>query len=144
MVQNSNSLAGVNFSAGKKCIQLLKLVNNDYWICTANDGIFRFDGKKFVFKNSEISSYLKLQTCNAGLSLNDSLFVFGTIQNGVVLCNREGEIIKKFDYTNGLNNNTVLSLYKDRDNGLWIGLDEGANYFNVFSPGLPIQILQVH
>jgi ligand-binding sensor domain-containing protein len=85
--------------------------------------------------NSEISSYLKLQTCNAGLSLNDSLFVFGTIQNGVVLSNREGEIVKKFDYTNGLNNNTVLSLYKDRDNGLWIGLDEGANYFNVFSPG---------
>ena len=76
-----------------------------------------------------------MKTCNAGLSLNDSLFVFGTIQDGVVLCNRKGEITKKIDYTNGLNNNTVLSLFKDRDNGLWIGLDEGANYFSVFSPG---------
>jgi DNA-binding CsgD family transcriptional regulator len=118
----------------KKVHSIIETGENDYWICTENDGIFRFDGGKFVFKSSEISSYLKAQACNAGLSLNDSLFVFGTIQNGVVLCNREGEIIKKFDYTNGLNNNTVLSLFRDRDNGLWIGLDEGANYFNVFSP----------
>jgi ligand-binding sensor domain-containing protein/DNA-binding CsgD family transcriptional regulator len=126
-------IGGSELFSWKKVHSIIETGENDYWICTANDGIFRFDGGKFVYKNSEISSYLKLQTCNAGLSLNDSLFVFGTIQNGVVLCNREGRIIKKFDYTNGLNNNTVLSLYKDRDNGLWIGLDEGANYFNVFS-----------
>jgi ligand-binding sensor domain-containing protein/DNA-binding CsgD family transcriptional regulator len=119
----------------KKVHSIIERGNDDYWICTADDGIFGFDSRRFVFINSEISAYLKLQTCNAGLSLNDSLFVFGTIQNGVVLCNRDGNIVKKFDYANGLNNNTVLSLCKDRDNGLWIGLDEGANYFNVFSPG---------
>jgi DNA-binding CsgD family transcriptional regulator len=127
-------IMGSELFSWKKVLSIIERGENDYWICTENDGIFRFDGQKFVFKNTEISSYLKLQTCNAGLSLNDSLFVFGTIQNGAVLCNKEGEIIKKFDYTNGLNNNTVLSLFKDRDNGLWIGLDEGANYFNVFSP----------
>jgi DNA-binding CsgD family transcriptional regulator len=128
-------IVGSELFSWEKVHSIIETANTDYWICTENDGIFRFDGQKFVFKNSEISAYLKSKTCNAGLSLNDSLFVFGTIQNGAVLCNREGEILKEFDYTNGLNNNTVLSLYKDRDNGLWIGLDEGANYFNVFSPG---------
>ena len=128
-------IEGSELFSWKKVHSIIEKGNDEYWICTANDGIFSFHRGKFIFINSEISSYLKLQTCNAGLSLNDSLFVFGTIQNGVVLSNREGEIVKKFDYTNGLNNNTVLSLYKDRDNGLWIGLDEGANYFNVFSPG---------
>jgi DNA-binding CsgD family transcriptional regulator len=128
-------IAGSELFSWEKVHSIIETASNDYWICTENDGIFRFDGQKFVFKNSEISAYLKSKTCNAGLSLNDSLFIFGTIQNGAVLCNREGEILKEFDYTNGLNNNTVLSLYKDRDNGLWIGLDEGANYFNVFSPG---------
>jgi ligand-binding sensor domain-containing protein/DNA-binding CsgD family transcriptional regulator len=128
-------IAGSNLFSWKKVHAIIETGSNDYWICTANDGIFRFDGKTFSFQNSEISAYLKLKTCNAGLSLNDSLFVFGTIQNGAVLCNREGEITKRFDYSNGLNNNTVLSLFKDRDNGLWIGLDEGANYFNIFSSG---------
>jgi ligand-binding sensor domain-containing protein/DNA-binding CsgD family transcriptional regulator len=126
---------GSELFSWKKVHSIIEKGNDDYWICTADDGIFSFHGGKFVSINSEISSYLKLKTCNAGLSLNDSLFVFGTIQNGIVICNREGEIAKRFDYTNGLNNNTVLSLCKDRDNGLWIGLDEGANYLNVFSPG---------
>jgi ligand-binding sensor domain-containing protein/DNA-binding CsgD family transcriptional regulator len=128
-------IEGSDLFSWKKVHSIIEIGNNDYWICTANDGIFRFDGKRFVFKNSEISAYLQSKTCNAGMSLNDSLFVFGTIQSGVVLCNREGDIVQKFDHSNGLNNNTVLSLYKDRDNGLWIGLDEGANYFNIFSPG---------
>jgi ligand-binding sensor domain-containing protein len=119
----------------KKVLSIIEIGSNDYWICTANDGIFRFDGNTFSPQNSEISSYLKIQTCNSGLALNDSVNVFGTIQSGVVLCNRVGKIIKKIDYTNGLNNNTVLSLYKDRDNGVWIGLDEGANYFSIFPPG---------
>ena len=128
-------IAGSESFSWKKVHSIIEFGENEYWICTANDGIFSFDGKKFTFQNSEISSYLKLQTCNAGLSLGDSTLVFGTIQNGVVLCTQKGEIIKKIDYTNGLNNNTVLSLFKDRDNGLWIGLDEGANYFSLYSPG---------
>jgi DNA-binding CsgD family transcriptional regulator len=126
---------GSELFSWKKVHSIIEAGENDFWICTSNDGIYKFDGERFTVQNSEISSYLKVQTCNAGLSLNDSLFVFGTIQDGVVLCNRRGEIINKIDYTNGLNNNTVLSLFKDRDEGLWIGLDEGANYFSVFSPG---------
>jgi DNA-binding CsgD family transcriptional regulator/intracellular septation protein A len=128
-------ISGSQIFGWKKVHSIIEVGENDYWVCTENDGIFRFDGHKFLFQNSEISTYLKQQSCNAGLNLSDSLLAFGTIQNGVVICNRNGEIIKKIDYTNGLNNNTVLSLFKDRDDGLWIGLDEGANYFSIFSPG---------
>jgi DNA-binding CsgD family transcriptional regulator len=128
-------IEGSGLFSWKKIHSIIRLGNNKYWICTANDGIFFFDGKTFSFLDSEISSYLKLESCNAGLRLSDSLCVFGTIQRGVVLSDMKGKIIEKIDYTNGLNNNTVLSLFKDRDEGLWIGLDEGVNYFSVFSPG---------
>ncbi|HUW93742.1 MAG TPA: hypothetical protein VMV74_11310, partial [Bacteroidales bacterium] len=107
---------------------------NDLWICTANNGIFTFDGQSFTPLKTEISEYLKDETCNAGLAISDTLIVFGTILEGVVFCNRTGEILNSFDYTNGLNNNTVLSLFRDLDDGLWIGLDEGANYINLKSP----------
>jgi DNA-binding CsgD family transcriptional regulator len=128
-------IEGSGSFAWKKIHSVIRLGNNKYWICTSNDGIYFFDGKTFSFLDSEISSYLKVETCNSGLKLSDSLCVFGTIQSGVVLSDLKGHIIEKIDYTNGLNNNTVLSLFRDRDNGLWIGLDEGANYFSVFSPG---------
>jgi len=105
-----------------------------YWICTSNDGIFLFDGVNFFPFRSEISDFLKEETCNAGLAINDSVFVFGTILKGIVFCDEKGDIQKTYDYSNGLNNSTVLSLYRDKDDGLWIGLDEGANFINVTSP----------
>jgi AraC family transcriptional regulator, chitin signaling transcriptional activator len=33
-----------------------------------------------------------------------------------------------------LSNNTVLSLFHDNVNGLWIGLDDGVNYLQLSSP----------
>jgi len=60
--------------------------------------------------------------------------VLGIILKGVAFCDRSGRILETFDYSNGLNNNTVLSLYKDAEEGLWIGLDDGANYICTSSP----------
>jgi hypothetical protein len=104
-----------------------------FWICTSNNGIYVYDGRSFSYLKSEISEYLKNQTCNGSVAINDSLIVFGTILKGVVSCDRNGIIRKSYNYANGLKNNTVLSLYKDSDNGLWTGLDDGANYLNLSS-----------
>ncbi len=105
-----------------------------FWICTANNGIFTFNGRSFTPQKSEISDFLKAETCNAGLAISDSLMVFGTILNGIVICDNNGDITKAYNHTNGLNNNTVLSLYKDSGNGLWTGLDDGVNFINLSSP----------
>ncbi len=88
----------------------------------------------FTPLKNEISEYLKEETCNAGLAVNDTLIAFGTILKGVVFSDKSGRIITSYDYSNGLKNNTVLSLFKDVDDRLWIGLDEGANFINVSSP----------
>lgn len=100
----------------------------DQWICTANEGIFAYDGMTFTPLDTEVSLFLKEATCNAGLAVNDNLIVFGTIQKGVAFCDRSGRVLETFDYSNGLNNNTVLSLYLDDSGGVWAGLDDGANY----------------
>ncbi|MBA4322086.1 MAG: hypothetical protein C0408_04650, partial [Odoribacter sp.] len=126
---------GSSFFQWNKVHAIIRRSDSEYWICTSNNGIFRFDGKKFLYLDSEISTFLTSQTCNAGLQVSDSAFVFGTISNGLVFCDDNGKIIKRYNYTNGLKNNTVLSLFRDKNNGLWIGLDEGVNYINIFSPG---------
>jgi len=113
---------------------VIDLMFRKQWICTDNEGIFEFNGTSFTPIRSEVSEYLREEACNSGLAINDSLFVFGTILKGLVFCDRSGEIIKSFDYSNGLNNNTVLSLFMDSDDGLWVGLDEGINYLNLNSP----------
>ncbi|MDO9340453.1 MAG: triple tyrosine motif-containing protein [Bacteroidales bacterium] len=117
-----------------KVHSVIKRSGKELWICTANNGIYRFDGDGFSNFDSEISTFLTNQTCNAGLSMSDSLYVFGTISDGIVFCDNYGRISKNYNYINGLRNNTVLSLFKDKSNGLWIGLDDGANYLNILSP----------
>ncbi len=113
---------------------IIEKKDGTFWICTANDGIYQYDGQSFSLLETPVSRFLKLQTCNAGLAIHDSLFVFGTILNGIVFCDDRGKITKLFNSAGGLNNNTVLSLYRDDNQGLWIGLDEGANYINTTSP----------
>lgn len=105
-----------------------------YWICTANDGIYIYDGRSFRYFDSEISKFLRNETCNAALSVNDSLMVFGTISKGLIFCNPDGKTGKSYNYSNGLDNNTVLSLFLDRSNGLWTGLDDGVGYISISSP----------
>lgn len=104
------------------------------WVCTASNGIYRYEGTGFRYFKSEISTFLAYHTCNAGLSLSDSIFAFGTISNGIALSDSKGRILNTFNYSNGLKNNTVLSLYRDNSNGIWAGLDEGAVYINLNSP----------
>ncbi|MDX9729442.1 MAG: hypothetical protein RBT50_09275 [Bacteroidales bacterium] len=132
--------AGFSFIPGSEIFKALKIHalidfgQSERWICTANDGIFIFDGTRFTPMESEVSVYLKEATCNAGLAVSDSLLVFGTILRGLVLCDRNGAILETYDYSNGLSNNTVLSLYLDSEKGLWAGLDDGANYLETSSP----------
>lgn len=127
-------IRGSSFFQWNKVHSIIRLSETDYWICTSNNGIYRFDGNEFSYFDSEISTFLASQTCNAGLAISDSQFVFGTISDGIVFCDINGKVLKNYNHSNGLNNNTVLSLFRDNNNGLWVGLDEGVNYFNILSP----------
>ncbi|HLO60863.1 MAG TPA: two-component regulator propeller domain-containing protein [Bacteroidales bacterium] len=122
-------IEGSNLFAVREVLALIQRPSG-FWVCTAKDGIYTYDGSSFDFLPGELSRFLSVYTCNAGISSGDSLFVFGTILNGIVLSNANGDILKVYNYSNGLNNNTVLSLYKDNRNNIWAGLDEGINCIN--------------
>jgi hypothetical protein len=125
---------GSELFVSKKVHAVIKSSGSELLICTANHGIYTYTEGKFVFFDSPVSSFLQAYTCNAGLKMNDSLMVFGTILNGVVFTDLKGKILRHYNFSNGLNNNTVLSLARDMDTGLWIGLDDGVNYIDVSSP----------
>ncbi|HYH56466.1 MAG TPA: triple tyrosine motif-containing protein, partial [Anseongella sp.] len=55
-------------------------------------------------------------------------YVFGTIQNGVIITDKAGGIVRHLNRESGLQNNTVLSLFEDRQQNLWLGLDNGIDY----------------
>ena len=57
--------------------------------------------------------------------LTDGSFILGTISNGIYQISPQGNLVRIINQQKGLNNNTVLSAFEDKDENLWLGLDNG-------------------
>ncbi len=96
--------------------------------CTLDNGIF-------TYNNQETSVYQKdgLDFFSANkISCSDNLalgkIVIGTPNAGVVIIENNGQFLYKLDRNNGLQNNHVLSVFTDRTNNIWLGLNNGIDY----------------
>lgn len=69
----------------------------------------------------------------SSIQLKDKSFILGTISNGVLHLTADGVIRYQINKTKGLSNNTVLSVFEDAENNIWLGLDNGINCINVTS-----------
>ncbi len=107
---------------------------DDLMIGTLNDGMFHYDGQKLEEWGGPVNEFLKKNQVFCATSIMDQYYVIGTIQNGVVIADRNGNIIQHFSRKNGLQNSTILSVFKDRSDNLWLGLDNGIDYVNINSP----------
>ncbi|MFO7874474.1 MAG: hypothetical protein R6U62_08320 [Bacteroidales bacterium] len=120
--------------ADKKVHAIIPYLDNKLMVCTDNDGLYLFDDGQFSYFPSEASDFLRRSTCNTAMQLNDTTYAFGSILNGVIITDQNGRIQESYNVENGLGNNTVLSLYEDAEQGLWIGLDHGVQYLDLLSP----------
>ena len=68
------------------------------------------------------------------LQLNDFSIALGTIGKGVIFLDSNLNFLAKYDKSNGLNNNTILSLFQDQESNIWLGLDNGISVININSP----------
>ncbi|NEV92704.1 Y Y Y domain-containing protein [Psychroflexus sp. YR1-1] len=99
---------------------------------TDTEGIYTLEAEPQQWPSSsnaidDFTVYTSLQTKNEGI-------VLGTISEGVVFLNSEGIIQNQITEQETLYNNTVLSVYEDKDANIWLGLDNGINCVNVNSP----------
>lgn len=118
----------------KKVHAIIPYTENQWLICTNSHGIYLYDGKSFGYFDSPASDFLKSFNCNNAQQISDTSYVFGSILNGLIITGKNGQIQRNYNTLNGLNNNTVLSLFLDNDAGLWTGLDEGINYVDMLNP----------
>lgn len=70
----------------------------------------------------------------SSLHLSDGGIAIGTISNGLFQIDKHGKLINVIDQENGLNNNTVLSIFQDEENNLWLALDNGISVINIDTP----------
>lgn len=107
----------------------------DWLLVTSKNGLYRFSEEEYTLTPWNISAWSELQqsTINRAIASGDS-YIFGTINSGIFAIGKDGEKIWHIDRSNGLNNNTVLALFRDRDHTVWAALDNGISNIRTHSP----------
>jgi len=128
-------LAGCQLLKGEEiCSALPFPEGNEVLFCTLNKGIFVYDGKQLHEWRVPVNEYLKRNQIFSATLIQNRNYAFGTIKDGAIISDNQGEIVQIIDRKKGLQNNTVLRIFADRSGDLWLGLDNGIDYVNINSP----------
>jgi hypothetical protein len=65
--------------------------------------------------------------------ISQHLYGVATTSGGVYIMNRKGELVQKYNYREGLQNNNVRGILIDRDKNMWLALDDGIAYVAINS-----------
>jgi DNA-binding CsgD family transcriptional regulator len=109
-------------------------INGQTVLLTQEKGFFVLTNNKInKWKTSSNTIFPKVSIYSSITTKNNNI-ILGTISNGIFLLDNKGEIIENITQSKGLNNNTVLSIFEDIDNNIWLGLDNGISVMNLNSP----------
>lgn len=107
--------------------------NGELLVLTEREGLLTIKGNEVnSWKNTK--ELLRGVTAYSAIRLKDNGFAIGSISNGIFLLDKEGNLVYNLTQKKGLTNNTVLSLFEDEDENIWLGLDNGINTINMNSP----------
>ena len=101
---------------------------------TKEQGFYRFKNDNVERWNISSEELLSDLSVYSSVRLNDGSFILGTIGNGIIHLDKNGNVLLKVDQSCGLSNNTVLSMLEDDYGNIWLGLDNGINVVNLNSP----------
>ncbi|MCD2259439.1 helix-turn-helix and ligand-binding sensor domain-containing protein [Psychroserpens luteolus] len=109
-------------------------IDGQFIIQTNQKGFFVYDNDQLSKWNIPANDIISNLTVYSSVRLEDGSFAIGTISNGIINLNKEGNISYALNQNNGLSNNTVLSVFEDKNDNIWLGLDNGINCINSSSP----------
>lgn len=118
-----------------KIIQFLVSDGADgVWVGTTDHGIFQIKNGRCLAWGNPLNIEFQKYQLNKATALREGGWVIGTILNGAYILDASGRLRFHLRRENGLQNNTVLALFEDRDGNLWIGLDRGIDLAALRSP----------
>jgi len=114
-------------------------------LVTKSDGLFLYDGISMTRFATEADDELRKAEINRAIISPNGIIILGTILNGITAINKQGQKLWTLNTSNVLQNNTVLGMFCDRENNLWLALDKGISliqlnssirYINSFNPSV--------
>ncbi|WP_212002494.1 triple tyrosine motif-containing protein [Chitinophaga sp. HK235] len=105
---------------------MLSIGHDSLLIATQTNGLFLLDAQGALYRqDSRPPVNVNLSVCTR---INAGELVAATTSEGCLVMDFNGRIVQKISRTEGLQNNNVLSVFLDRDNNLWAGLNNGISF----------------
>jgi ligand-binding sensor domain-containing protein/DNA-binding CsgD family transcriptional regulator len=127
-------MEGGDFFRNKGVSSILPHASNRLIISTFQQGVFEFNNGIIKPWQPELQAYFKEAIVNVMVRLKNGNFAVGTQNHGLLIVNDEGRILVQLTSGKGLQNRTVLSIFEDDLQNLWIGQNNGLAYIELGSP----------
>ncbi|MFD2999439.1 hypothetical protein ACFS7Z_03625 [Pontibacter toksunensis] len=108
--------------------------NLNFFVVTHENGLYSYKNQALKKLDAKPAKVLDDERFMHGLTLADGNIALATVSNGVVIMSHDGQVINFIDQENGLGDNAVISLYIDKEGGLWAALNKGISRINYPSP----------
>lgn len=128
----SSPLEGNELLQGKRVNALLPL-RGQILIVTDFDGLYMYEEGRIHPFPTIFDSFLKESQVFCAAT-QDGKVAFGTVSHGILIVDFNGKEVAYANRHTGMQNNTVLSIYFDRNHNVWCGLDNGIDYILQNSP----------
>ena len=97
-------------------------------ITTLKNGIYILNKGTASKLLSPALAQIEKERIYAATSINSEWVALATNNNGVQIVDTRGNLIQQFTRKEGLQNNNILSIFLDRQQNLWLGLDNGVDF----------------
>ena len=122
-------------TAGIKAITDVALYkNNELLLLTYGQGLFVTNNGKIEHLNLNTSIYLEKWLARRILKLRNGNYVIGTIKNGIITIDQDGNIVQAVNKDLGLQDNVIFRLFEDQQKGVWAATNNGVFRIELQSP----------
>jgi DNA-binding CsgD family transcriptional regulator len=118
----------------KYTIANLYSVDDGLLIQTQLDGFYKLTATNLIPFKTDVDAALKSSFVYSSQRLQNGSYALGTVSNGIFILSASGKLNYHISQSKGLSNNTALSLFEDKDQNVWVGLDNGINCINLQTP----------
>lgn len=113
---------------------IISLHHNKWLISTMRNGIFIVENSVVKSWKKNLNKLFSETFINNTLLLSNGNIAIGTQHRGIYIIDQKGLILMHFDKGRQLLSHTVLSLYEDQNQNLWVGQNNGLSFIKLKSP----------
>lgn len=127
-------VAGGNQLANSVLVDVVQGEAGTLIFATKKNGLFELTENLLAPKIQEDIAFIKNNEIYCAIAISEERLALGVVGKGLFIMNKAGKLLYHLNKQNGLQNNNILSLFKDKDENLWLGLNNGIDQVLVNFP----------